>query len=367
MRVEAWRVAALVAALVAGMAAGAAGCEGGGAGSGMPGGNDYEFGPILEDTVERVILPTYKALFDDAARLEAAVAAIETEADLQAAQEQWIATRVHWERSEAFLWGPVADLALDPALDSWPVDRVQLDQVLASGLALTPESLTGNLGGGLKGFHTIEYLLFGIGRSRTAAQLTAAPRQVEYLRAAAGALRADAEALYLAWAPEGDAFGEAFARSGQPGGRYFSQVDAVQQLVNGCADIADEVANGKIADPYKERNPELVESQFSYNSLADFVDNVRSIRNVYEGVDGSLGLAVFVAARDPNLDARVRAEIQAAIDAIRAISPDNDPPFRDAILDPAFNAPIEAAQAEIRTLMRTLQGDVMATLFAREG
>lgn len=328
-------------------------------------GSTYDFTLVLDHSVDNVIVPTYRDLATGAGGLHTATQTLQaqpTDANLEAAREAWIAARVPWEQSEAFLFGPVADLALDPALDSWPVDRVQLDQVLASNLELTADAISGNFGGGLKGFHTIEYLLWGANHNKTAAELAAAPRELEYLVAAADALMLDAQALHDAWAPPEDAFGDEFKLSGQEGGRYFSQADAVQQLVNGMVDICDEVANGKIADPFDEQNPTLVESQFSYNSIQDFTDNIRSIQNVYTGeYAGSTGPSVstFVAEQDPALDARVRAEIQAAIDAIYASVAEGQP-FRDAITDPAQKAKIEAAQEAIRTLMETFQGPVMS-------
>ncbi len=331
-------------------------------------GNPYDFEPILRDEVQNVIVPTYKNLADNAATLATLVDALAEKDDLKAAQQQWITTRVPWEQSEAFLFGPVADYGLDPALDSWPVDRVQLDQVLASRLELTPDSITENLGGGLKGFHTIEYLLFGVDGTRTLAELEDTDRMMEYLSAVTQALAIDADTLYKAWASgsedEGyENFGEAFHLAGQEGGRYYSQLDAMQQLVNGCAEIANEVANGKIADPFDESDTELVESQFSYNSLQDFSDNIRSIENIYNGLDGGFCLSTYVTEKNADLDTRVRSEIQATIDAIQAISPDNDPPFRDAITDASLGDEIEAAQAACRKLEETFLGPVMSSLF----
>jgi len=137
----------------------------------------------------------------------------------------------------------------------------------------------------------------------------------------------------------------------------------MQQLINGCIDIADEVANGKIADPYDEQNTELVESQFSFNSIRDFSDNIVSILNIYKGIDGSESLSLYVAEKDSALDEQVENEIQLAIDAIGAISPDNNPPFRDAILDSSKRDEIEAAQDAIRKVMDTFSGPVMNTLY----
>jgi hypothetical protein len=123
--------------------------------------------------------------------------------------------------------------------------------------------------------------------------------------------------------------------------------------------ICDEVANGKIADPYDAHDPVLVESQFSYNSILDFQDNLRSVESAYTGGSAlagttGRGLSDWVAERNPTLDARVKAEIAASIAALGLIPP----PFRDAITNPAAYDEIEAAQAAIRTLQDTLEQDV---------
>ena len=59
---------------------------------------------------------------------------------------------------------------IDPGIDSWPVNVADLDAVLASGSTLTQELSSTGSSGTLKGFHTIEYLLFGAGGGKTAAR-----------------------------------------------------------------------------------------------------------------------------------------------------------------------------------------------------
>lgn len=328
----------------------------------------YDWSPVLRDTVEIVIVPTYADLADGARALAVAaeaLAAAPTDDNLAAARRAWLAARVPWEQSEGFLFGPIAELSLDPALDSWPVDRVQLDRVLASEFELTENFLSESLGGTLKGFHTIEYLLWGTNHAKTAAELT--PRELEYLVAAAHALATDAETVRAAWSPDGGGYGRTFYLAGQPGGRYYTQVDAIQQLMSGMIDICDEVANGKIGDPFAEQNVALVESQFAWNSLQDFADNIRSVRSVYTATYGDRtgsSIADFVAATAAALDARLRAEIEAAIAAILAIG-DGGVPFRTAIMDPARAPAIEAAQAAIRTIMTTIGRDLAPLIRGR--
>ncbi|MEZ4653837.1 MAG: imelysin family protein [Candidatus Eisenbacteria bacterium] len=232
-----------------------------------------EMAPILESFSANVVIATYAELRDRAAELAIAVEnsnqAPADQARFEAAASAWVAARRPWEQGEAFLFGPAAFLALDPSIDSWPVDRQQLDQVLTSEFALTPEFIAGGLGPSLRGFHTLEYLLFREGQARTVALVTS--REREYLLAAAQVLEEDATALWSAWAvgyDGGPAFGSEFAAAGESGSRYSNQIDAAIEVVEGIIGICDEVANGKIADPFDEAAFGLVESQFSFpNSL----------------------------------------------------------------------------------------------------
>jgi putative iron-regulated protein len=316
---------------------------------------DHDFSAVLADGADKVIVETYAEMRDRIAVLhDAVVASAAAPADqslFDAAAQAWRDARVPWERSEAFLFGPAAFLSLDPSLDSWPVDRQQLQDVLGSDFDLSPEFVADGLGPMLRGYHTIEYLLFRDGAPRFTADVTA--REFAYLEAATSVLLADATTLWSAWAvgiDGGKAYADELADAGKSGSRYVSQRAAVLEMIEGMIRICDEVANGKIADPYDEQDPSLVESQFSYNSLADFQDNLRSVGNLYAGHDG-IGLDDFVAGRDAALDARLRTEIDTAIAAIAAIPA----PFRNNL---AAGTQIEAAQAAIDKVMSTLASDI---------
>jgi predicted lipoprotein len=333
---------------------------------------EQDFAKLLDSAVNEVIVPTYAALHEEATKLEACTASLAEEATdekLESCKKHWVAAREPWEQSEGFLFGPVADEGLDPALDSWPVDHRQLNALMESSVALTAETITSNLGGGMKGFHTIEYLLWGRNHDRRAADLVAEPREAEYLVALTEALANDTGTLLELWTGTDDetGYGERFARSGTKTGLYSTALDAVQELIGGMVGICDEVAFGKIAEPYKARDPNLIESQFSYNSLLDFSDNIRSIRNVYLGSlneeVGEQSLSRLVADHDEALDERVRRQIDRAIDSILAIGEEGQT-FRDAILEPERDKAIETAQDEIADLMDLLNGELLP-LFAR--
>ena len=315
----------------------------------------FDASATLNDFANKVVLATYTDLDNKAGELLGAVQALSAapnQAHLELAQGAWKAARTPWEQSEAFLFGPVDTQGLDPALDSWPVNRVDLDGVLGSGQELTEASIDA-LEDTLKGFHTIEYLLFREGNQRKAEDIT--PRELEYLTATTQNLKAKTAQLASAWSASGENYAEEVANAGTSSTIYKSQKDAMQEMVNGMIVIADEVANGKLSDPFNEKDTTLVESQFSFNSIADFQNNIRGIQNVYMGkftADGQ-GLNEFVLGVDADLDARFQTEVQTAIDTIGAI-PD---PFRDSIT--AQRDAVQAAIDAVSTVQGTLENDIL--------
>lgn len=317
----------------------------------------YDFSTILLDYSRNVVVSTYDDMKAKGAALSAAVVAFDADpanqAKLDAAAAAWRAMRAPWESSEAFLFGPADFLSLDPSLDSWPVDNQQLDNVLASSFVLTPDFIRTGLGPSLRGFHTVEYLLFRGGSPRSVGVVTA--REREYLVAVSQVLADDAAELADEWS---GGFADEFAHAGKSGSRYSRQIDAVVEIIDGMAAILDEVANGKIADPVSQQDVRLVESQFSWNSITDFQNNIRSARNAYLGEylgSGSVGLTAFVASKDAALDARIKSELQDAIDKLAAIPA----PFEQN-LDAA--AQIHAAQQAMTTVQATLVQDLKPLL-----
>ena len=325
-------------------------------------GEAYNATPMLNDFANTVVLATYTDLDNKAGELLAAVkvlAAETTQANLEKAQQAWKATRKPWEQSESFLFGPVDTQGLDPALDSWPVDHINLQSVLDSNDDLTVDYVSG-LEITQKGFHTIEFLLFRDGDQRKASDIS--ERELEYLVSSTEDLKISTSQLRLAWAPEGENFSKTVASAGDGNAVYPSQSSAVQEMVNGMITIADEVANGKISDPYNESDTTLVESQFSFNSISDFQDNIRGIQNVYMGkfINDGKGLNEFVNSKDAELDTRFQTEVQKAIDAIGAI-PD---PFRDSIT--GNRSAVQAAIDAVSKVQLTLEKDILPLVQASE-
>lgn len=170
--------------------------------------------PLAAQVVDTVIVPGYEALGVESTALLATLTAL-TESPsattVEAARVQWRAARVPWEAGEGHIFGPVDTLGVDPKVDSWPVDRNQLDGALGGydpdfadvdGFPVT-----------MKGFHAMEYLLFGDGAvledaADTATRLQSAlgdddtPEdkvRLNYLEALGVSYNKDIQALVDAW------------------------------------------------------------------------------------------------------------------------------------------------------------------------
>lgn len=282
------------------------------------------YAKVLTNISLNVITDTYKDLFENARNLNETTKALEigNSESLEQVREAWKNTRAPWELSEGFLYGPVDTQGIDPAIDSWPVDVNAINNILESDQEITASLLETN--NEARGFHTIEYLIWGLDGEKSATELT--ERQIEYLVAATQNLEDKTRQLYMGWNPDENNFAENFIKAGQEGSLYRSRKAALEEVGEGMVIIADEVANGKIEVPLNGNNgsakPEAEESRFSNNSKLDFANNIRSIRNLYKGsLDGSAtsGLSAVVSKNDAALDAELETKIEASISAIEAI------------------------------------------------
>ncbi len=312
----------------------------------------------LSNIGTNVIIATYSDLSSNATTLHHKAVALKNNATtttLTAAQDAWRATRVPWEKSEGFLFGPVDSDGIDPAIDSWPVNVVDLDNALTTS-NLT-EDYVAALGGTLKGFHTIEYLLWGASGTKTAGDLTT--KEIEYLVAATKNLESRTSELSDAWLPSEGNFVKNLLKAGKSGSIFITQKSALQELVEGMAGIADEVGSGKINDPFSDNDLALEESQFSHNSKADFANNIRSISNVYNGsYNGATGLGIYDIVKTKNtvLADRLKTEINDAIMAINNIPGT----FSEAVTNQS--SLVTTAKDKVLIIKTTLEGDVLKVI-----
>jgi putative iron-regulated protein len=309
---------------------------------------------LVSSIVENVYLPTFDSLNVRAARLSAALdalAATPTPTTLGAAQDAWRATREMYERNEGFAFGPLITNEYDPNMDTWPIDRTGIDALVAGNASITKGDVDVE-DGTLKGFHGIEYILFGDNNSTTAASLTAGQRN--YLSAAGQSLASVAEALDEAWSPTGGNFAGQLTNAGNGTSVYASVGAALQEITSGLIEPTDEVANSKIASPLSSGDTYFEESAFSDNTLNDLKNDLHGAYAAYTGSfsGDANGIGTLIASQSPSLDSQVRAQFTAAFAALDAVGPSFDQALH--------NNPdaLRAAQQTILTLNHTLVNQV---------
>jgi predicted lipoprotein len=372
---------------------------GGGDGGGGTPTTGFDASDLVENVANDVIVGTYEGMADATQDLLEAVLVLSngnlTRANLVAAQNAWYEARKYWEASEGFLWGPIDTEGFDPRLDDWPVNKVDLDNILAdTSLDLGNQVVIDQLDTTVKGFHTIEYLLFndGTGNEDTtgcgaadpgteacyANVLTALadPRRAAYLEGITVNVNDVAQATLEAWLPTGDNFLASVVQAGKGSTVYTGQRAIVEEFVQGAINIADEVGSGKLGDPFSAGDPLTVESKFSGNSLVDFQYNMRSVRNLYCGrlsvgtesavnacaASGNAGVAELVSEEDAALHSDTIAAIDDAISALADIPAPYEVAVVAAGSDPATRQAIQAAIDAVLALRDLLTGEVLPLL-----
>ncbi len=353
---------------------------------------------VAKPYVENTVVATYSAmgtagleLYKQCALIKEAVDAASTDyADaMNAADAAWREMRHHWEQSEAFLFGPAAAHNIDPHIDSWPLDFHAMNTLLNDSAQMAKIEEEGGayvgekLGYALKGFHACEYLLFesnivdgravGTGNPH-ACNLSKA--EAAYLVGIVEDLTQQAILLEDCWAggvsaekeafitvddesmSYGENYGEYMINAGQAGSLYKTYQEVAEEIVAGCVDIAGEVAELKMGNPYLSNSDETrdyIESPYSCTSTTDFADNIISIQHAYCGAkSGDACVSDYVKSQNAELDANVRKAIEESIAAIQAIE--------NFESNAKSNPQVKAAMDKVGELSTLLDEEVLALL-----
>ena len=272
----------------------------------------------LTNLVNNVIVPTYTELADDVEGLEKTLSGLTVNTikqdQINEACEDFKDARENWERSEAFLGGAASDFDIDPTIDSWPLNRTLLLSYFRGGM--NDEMLDDAT---ILGFHALEFILFRNGQPRKVAELQSndtyknfesisGAQELRYAQTICTLLKQRCFQLQAAWEGEKNAsrvavvkaagldytteaglsYGDNLTQAGQNSRSTFPTLkDAIAQVLSddegSAAAIATEVGTAKIANPFSAGDISYVESPYSYNSITDFQDNIRSIRNIWYG------------------------------------------------------------------------------------
>ena len=312
--------------------------------------SDKEMQKVTKNYVQAVVYPTYQALASNARTLysaaqtlyKSAEAGTMTQDQINAACEAFKNTRQEWERSEAFLFGSATDNELDPHIDSWPLDRDELeraltnDNLIAGFKSENPAKFVSEHNTEFQsvlGFHGMEFVLFRNGAHRTVEALKANDTdegvtsvkgidELAFLQAVAADVRNITALLEFTWmgsaasnetkailSGEGSyvfsklrynglasngtmCFGQNLLSPSSTTGYTSWQGTMNQILVGGCSNICAEVADQKLGQAYRvatgqgsttEDSKDYIESPYSHRSFIDYQDNIYSIKNSLYG------------------------------------------------------------------------------------
>ena len=284
---------------------------------------------VAEDFGQSIAFSTYADLKTAGDNLNASIEAFIDAPDagkLEVAKTQWRAMRAIWEQSEGFLFGPIEDNNYDPVTDTWPTDLNEMDSLLADNH--NPLDLPGiqQLPYSLRGYHPLEYMLWGKNSSKTVADFT--DRQKQYMKNLALDLQSQVSDNYSQWT---SGYTTQVTTAGSGSTQFPKYYDLFYTLTEGMIGICNEVGksdegSGKIWEPFSANNmagdSTLVESPYSENSMIDFKYNIIGAYNVYLGkykTQGK-GLSDVVQLYNKSLDAEIKTKFQTAISSFDLVN-----------------------------------------------
>jgi len=290
---------------------------------------------------------------------------------LAAARGAWLAARVPYQQTEVYRFGNAIVDDWEGKVNAWPLDEGLIDYVAASyygsdsdknmfytanvianaslrvgGTDVDASSITKQLlsdtlheiddveANVATGYHAIEFLLWGQDLNGTEPGAGNRPasdfdiddctggncdRRAEYLKTATDLLIDDLAEMASYWAPGGEA-------------REFLMADGVdgglRAIVTGLGSLSyGELAGERIKLGLLLHDPEEEHDCFSDNTHNSHYYNVVGMRNVYMGhyerIDGTVvtgpGLSHLVADAEGDLDAEMRAALDATMAAVTAM------------------------------------------------
>jgi putative iron-regulated protein len=336
--------------------------------------------PLAADPTGAAVLVNYadiaEATYEDAwltaKNLQKAVDAFlaqPAETTHQAAKEAWLAARVPYQQTEAYRFGNAIVDDWEGKVNAWPLDENLIDyvaeaygsesdenlyyvanvvahpEISASGEAIDAAVIDAELLRSLHeidaieanvstGYHAVEFLLWGQDLIGTGPGAGVRPwtdfaavgctggnceRRRAYLKAATDLLVADLEEMVGNWRKGGTA--RATLGDGEPKAGLGSILVGLGSLSYG------ELAGERMKLGLMLHDPEEEHDCFSDNTHNSHYYDALGIAHVYLGqyerVDGSevagASLSDLVAAADPDLDAEMRARLDATLAAMAAI------------------------------------------------
>jgi uncharacterized iron-regulated protein len=313
---------------------------------------------VIADFCTHVAAPDYTDMYNNAVAFQNAEAtfyANPNDNDLNTMRASWKAMRAAYESAEGFLIGPISTQDLDPDIDTWPVEQNELDSIL-NGSTTLDATYVSNLQSSLKGFHPVEYLIFGTSGTATAASFTVTtslptgPRKKEYLHALTANMIDIVTQIKNSYVVNSSNDYATILNTAGTNSTYPTRKAALLDLVVAmsgiCGEVGGSASDGKINSVYTTQDVTLQESFFSDNSWNDFTNNIAGIKNVYMATYKSSAnghsMHDLVSAKNISLDNTIQSKLNAAINA-----------FSNAHLP--FGQSVVSERTQVQNIMNTIR------------
>lgn len=323
---------------------------------------------MLDHLGSALILPSYEALQHAVDALDASATRFADDpsaAHLTEVQNRLRTARLAWQDANLFQFGPAASAALRASLNTYPVDRDEVEANVESG-----SYILGAIDNrAAVGFPALDYLLHGVGATE-AEILTAytaaadAPNRLAYLQDNIDFVKEAVDSTVDAWSASGDNYIGTFLSEGNAGTDVGSSLG---MLINAFVLHYERfIRDGKIGIPAGVRSagvprPSLTEAYYGGYSAELALANLRAAKRLFlgntpAGADGS-GLDDHLQALDAEaLAAQIVTEFDEAIAAVEAL----DDPLSEQIV--ANNEPVLAAFTELQDVIVLLKADMTSVL-----
>lgn len=334
----------------------------------IPGLSRFDRGAMLRNLSENVAYPLVQ---DVSAQSDLLVQRVydfrnnPTPETLTALREQWISTKLAWERSEVVALD--ADMALLTQIDKWPSNENFIEDFIVEESVINVAFVAGS-GSTSKGLPAVEYFIFDAD-AEDAAIVTRLqePQRMAYLVAAAENVRDNIHTLQTFWSPEGGNYVATFASAELDDGNLQS---SVSMSVNEIVAVLEGMIQKEIAVPlgsksYGEPFPTAAEGWRSLSSTSNLIANLEGVRLILTGdhPDGTEGVglndyldALDAMSGDIPLSEAINTQMDKAMAALQAI----DEPLTVAI--ESDKEAVEQARDELRALLVLIKNDMASHL-----
>lgn len=280
---------------------------------------------VLTAEANVIIEPSYVNFATGMQNLYTALVLLQTNpsvANLANTRTAFISATLTYEQCETFNFGPTNINGYDQQINTYPIDTNLVDTLVSGSPADITQNNVTNLPGNFKGFHCIEFELYGGSGNKAITQFT--NRQYTYMDSLALNMLGIAQQLASAWNPSVSGnYNVQYVNAGNGSTVYTSQRAALQDLILGLYNYCDIDEIQKLLPP-KNNGPAQQESPYANNSIQDVYNNLICARNCYLGQYGSNscdGLSSLVSPNNPSLDNKIKTDMNLAMNYVNAVQP----------------------------------------------